>query len=138
MNPLCHLLALSAYVPDAVLTNQDLAKVVDTNEEWIVTRTGIKQRHRLADDENASDLGLKAARKALADIDTAVDIVNLFRAPQHCPAHAAEALDLASRPACFWMQTGIASPQARELLSPSGISVVEDRCIMVEYRRLWG
>ena len=67
MNPLCHLLALSAYVPDAVLTNQDLAKVVDTNEEWIVTRTGIKQRHRLADDENASDLGLKAARKALAD-----------------------------------------------------------------------
>ena len=67
MNPLCHLLALSAYVPDAVLTNEDLAKVVDTNEEWIVTRTGIKQRHRLADDENASDLGLKAARKALAD-----------------------------------------------------------------------
>ena len=66
MNPLCHLLALSAYVPDAVLTNQDLAKVVDTNEEWIVTRTGIKQRHRLADDENTSDLGLKAARKALA------------------------------------------------------------------------
>lgn len=67
MNPLCHLLALSAYVPDAVLTNEDLAKVVDTNEEWIVTRTGIKQRHRLADDENTSDLGLKAARKALAD-----------------------------------------------------------------------
>ena len=67
MNSLCHLLALSAHVPDAILTNEDLAKVVDTNEEWIVTRTGIKQRHRLADDENTSDLGLKAARKALAD-----------------------------------------------------------------------
>ncbi|MBB5142390.1 beta-ketoacyl-ACP synthase III [Desulfovibrio intestinalis] len=67
MNPLCHLLALSTYVPDAVLTNQDLTKVVDTNEEWIVTRTGIKQRHKLADDENASDLGLKASRKALAE-----------------------------------------------------------------------
>lgn len=67
MNPLCHLLALSAYVPDAVLTNEDLTKVVDTNEEWIVTRTGIKQRHKLADDENASDLGLKASRKALAE-----------------------------------------------------------------------
>ncbi|WP_428558819.1 MAG: CoA-binding protein [Solidesulfovibrio sp. DCME] len=78
------------------------------------------------------------ARKALADIDTAVDIVNLFRAPQHCPDHAAEVLDLPFRPACFWMQTGIVSPQARELLSPSGISVVEDRCIMVEHRRLWG
>ena len=69
MNPLCHLLALSAYVPDAVLTNEDLAKVVDTNEEWIVTRTGIKQRHKLADDENTSDLGLKAARKALAEAE---------------------------------------------------------------------
>lgn len=67
MNPLCHLLALSAYVPDAVLTNEDLTKVVDTNEEWIVTRTGIKQRHKLADGENASDLGLKASRKALAE-----------------------------------------------------------------------
>ena len=67
MNPLCHLLALSAYVPDAVLTNEDLTKVVDTNEEWIVTRTGIKQRHKLANDENASDLGLKASRKALAE-----------------------------------------------------------------------
>ena len=69
MNPLCHLLALSAYVPDAVLTNEDLAKVVDTNEEWIVTRTGIKQRHKLTDDENTSDLGLKAARKALAEAE---------------------------------------------------------------------
>lgn len=67
MNPLCHLLALSAYVPDTVLTNSDLAKVVDTNDEWIVSRTGIKQRHRLGDAENASDLGLKAARKALVE-----------------------------------------------------------------------
>ena len=67
MNPLCHLLALSAHVPDAVLTNEDLATVVDTNNEWIVSRTGIRQRHKLADDENASDIGLKAARKALAD-----------------------------------------------------------------------
>ena len=67
MNPLCHLLALSAYVPNAVLTNEDLTKVVDTNEEWIVTRTGIKQRHKLADDENASDMGLNASRKALEE-----------------------------------------------------------------------
>ena len=67
MNPSCHLLALSSYVPDTVLTNNDLSKVVDTNDEWIVSRTGIKQRHRLDDADNASDLGLRAARKALAD-----------------------------------------------------------------------
>ena len=78
------------------------------------------------------------ARKSLAEIDVPVDIVNLFRAPQHCPAHAAETLALAQRPRCFWMQSGIFSPPAREMLAPSGIVVVEDRCIMVEHRRLWG
>jgi len=78
------------------------------------------------------------ACKTLAEVDGPIDIVNLFRAPEHCPAHAAEVLALANRPACFWMQTGIVSPEARELLAGSGIEVVEDRCIMVEHRRLWG
>jgi len=78
------------------------------------------------------------ARKTLAEIDVPVDIVNLFRAAQHCPAHAAETLALPHRPRCFWMQSGIASPEARTLLQPSGMVVVEDRCIMVEHRRLWG
>lgn len=78
------------------------------------------------------------ARKTLAEIDASIDIVNLFRAPASCPAHAGEVLALAQRPACFWMQSGIASPEARERLAPTGVYVVEDRCIMVEYRRLWG
>ena len=78
------------------------------------------------------------ARKTLAEIAAPIDIVNLFRAPAHCPAHAAEVLALERRPRCFWMQSGIASPEARELLSPHGVVVVEDRCIMVEHRRLWG
>lgn len=78
------------------------------------------------------------ARKTLAEIAAPIDIVNLFRAPAHCPDHARKVLALERRPACFWMQSGIVSPQARELLSPAGITVVEDRCIMVEHRRLWG
>ena len=78
------------------------------------------------------------ARKNLKEIEETVDIVNLFRAPAHCPAHAAETLALANRPACFWMQSGIVSPDAASLLAPSGIAVVADRCIMVEHRRLWG
>ncbi len=65
MTATCHLHALSAYAPDTVLTNDDLAKLVDTNDEWIVARTGIKQRRKLADTDNASDLGLVAARRAL-------------------------------------------------------------------------
>lgn len=78
------------------------------------------------------------ARRSLAEIDGAVDIVNLFRAAAHCPAHAAEVLALEKRPRCFWMQSGIVSAAARELLAPTGMTVVEDRCIMVEHRRLWG
>jgi len=78
------------------------------------------------------------ARKTMAEIDEPIDIVNLFRAPASCPAHAVETLALARRPACFWMQSGIASPEARTMLAPAGVVVVEDRCIMVEYRRLWG
>jgi uncharacterized protein len=80
----------------------------------------------------------RPACKTLDAVDVSIDIVNLFRAPEHCPGHAAEVLALSRRPTCFWMQTGIASPGSRELLAGSGIEVVEDRCIMVEHRRLWG
>lgn len=64
------------------------------------------------------------------------DIVVLFRAPQYCPGHAQEVLAMKNRPSCFWMQEGISSPEARTLLQDKGIAVVEDRCIMVEHRRL--
>ena len=67
MKPNCYLHALSSYVPAEVLTNDDLSKLVETNDEWITTRTGIKRRHRLPQEENASDLGIHAARKALED-----------------------------------------------------------------------
>ena len=56
-----------SYVPEQIVTNDDLAKIVETNDEWITTRTGIKRRHRLSQEENASDLGTHAARKALED-----------------------------------------------------------------------
>lgn len=73
MTAICHLHALSAHAPDTVLTNDHLTKLVDTNDEWIVTRTGIKQRRKLADTDNASDLGLVAARRALDEAGVAVD-----------------------------------------------------------------
>ena len=65
MNARCNLLSLSSHVPAQVLTNDDLANIVETSDEWITTRTGIKERHRVAPTENASDLGYKAAVKAL-------------------------------------------------------------------------
>jgi predicted CoA-binding protein len=77
-----------------------------------------------------------AAYPSLADIPGPIDIVDLFRAPEHCPAHAREVAALAVSPKIFWMQSGIASPEARAILAEWPITVVEDRCLMVEHQRL--
>ncbi len=61
----CSIAAVGAYVPEKVMTNADLEKIVDTTDEWITTRTGIRQRRIAAADEHTSDLGAKAARVAL-------------------------------------------------------------------------
>ena len=62
--PKASLISIAAYAPPKILTNFDLEKMVETNDEWIVKRTGISQR-RIAQDEATSDLGTKAARIAL-------------------------------------------------------------------------
>ncbi|MFC1415270.1 beta-ketoacyl-ACP synthase III [Streptacidiphilus cavernicola] len=59
------IVALGHYQPPKVLTNDDLAKLVDTDDEWIRTRVGIKTRH-IAEDETVADLAFRAAEKALA------------------------------------------------------------------------
>ncbi|MBV9241260.1 MAG: ketoacyl-ACP synthase III, partial [Acidobacteria bacterium] len=64
--------------PEGILTNADLEKIVDTSDEWITTRTGIKQRHKAADDEYTSQFAVRAARQALdrAGLDaTDVEII---------------------------------------------------------------
>jgi len=73
------IIGTGAYLPEKVLTNDDLARIVDTSDEWIRTRTGIRQRHVAAEGELTSDLATKAAQAALdaagvtpADIDLIV------------------------------------------------------------------
>jgi len=58
--------ALGTYVPPQILTNQDLEKMVDTNDQWIMERTGIRERHVLAKGLGVSDMGVEAAKKCLA------------------------------------------------------------------------
>ncbi len=58
---------IGAYLPSRVLTNAELASMVDTSDEWIVQRTGIRERHIAAEGETTSMLGERAARAALAD-----------------------------------------------------------------------
>ena len=57
--------SIGAYVPEKILSNEDLEKMVDTSDEWITKRTGIKERHIAADDEYTSDMGAKAAKIAI-------------------------------------------------------------------------
>jgi 3-oxoacyl-[acyl-carrier-protein] synthase-3 len=61
------LAALRTHAPDTVVTNGDLEKLTDTEDAWIVSRTGIRERRKLADGENASDMGLIVARRSLED-----------------------------------------------------------------------
>lgn len=59
------ILGLGKYVPERVMTNKDFEKIVDTTDEWITTRTGIKERHIARDDEATSDMATAAAKRAL-------------------------------------------------------------------------
>ena len=59
------IIGLGDYLPKKILTNKDLEKMVDTSDEWITTRTGIKERHIVSKNEAASDLAIKAAKEAL-------------------------------------------------------------------------
>lgn len=59
------IIGTGSYVPERILTNADLEKMVDTNDEWIVTRTGIRERRIAATDEFSSHMGAKAAMRAL-------------------------------------------------------------------------
>ncbi len=61
------IIGLGKYLPERILSNADLEKMVDTSDEWITTRTGIKERHLVSAEEAASDLAIKAANLALAD-----------------------------------------------------------------------
>ncbi len=59
------IIGTGSYLPKRVLTNADLEKMVETSDEWIVTRTGMKERRLAATDESTSDMGVKSAQKAI-------------------------------------------------------------------------
>jgi len=69
---------LGAFLPETVLSNAELAARVDTSDEWIVSRTGIKRRRIAAPGENTSDLAFRAAQAALRDADVPVEALDLI------------------------------------------------------------
>ncbi|MCL4711453.1 MAG: ketoacyl-ACP synthase III [Pseudorhodoplanes sp.] len=72
------ILGAGCYLPERVLTNTDLAKMVDTTDEWIVQRTGIHERHIAAPGQVTSELGLRAAQAALADANVDPQTIDLI------------------------------------------------------------
>ena len=70
------LLGLGGYVPERVMTNDEWTEYVDTSDEWITTRTGIKRRHLAAEGETTVDLAVAAAQRALADADLTPDRID--------------------------------------------------------------
>ena len=77
-------------------------------------------------------LGRKVYRK-VADVPGSVDIVDVFRRPTDIPAHLPDLI--AKKPRAVWFQLGIRNDDAAEELARAGIQVVQDRCLLVEWRR---
>ena len=75
-------------VPDRVLSNADLERMVETSDEWIVTRTGIRERRIAADSQTTSDLATEAARRAMASAGVSAQQIDLII----CHHHARHAL----------------------------------------------
>lgn len=69
---------VGSFLPEKVLTNYDLEKIVETSHDWILQRTGIERRHIIADDEGTSDLCVRAANRALEDAKLSIDQIDMI------------------------------------------------------------
>jgi len=88
MSPQAHVTGWGKYVPQRVLTNNDLAQMVETSDEWITTRTGIAERRIAADDESTSSMAIKAAQKALSVANLNPTQIDLIIVATATPDHA--------------------------------------------------
>jgi len=79
------IIGTGSYLPEKVLTNEDLEKMVDTNHEWIITRTGIAERRIAKDNETTSDIAAKAALKALKDSNIKPQEIDLILVATNSP-----------------------------------------------------
>lgn len=72
------LVGYGSYLPERVMTNADFEKILDTSDEWITTRTGMKERHFARDDETVVDMATIAAERALANAKLSIDDIDLI------------------------------------------------------------
>lgn len=91
------------YVPDKILTNADLEKIVETTDEWIVSRSGIRERHVLSDDQATSDLAIEASRRALKNARLEVKDIDIIMV-------ATNTADTVFPATACWVQKGLKAP----------------------------
>src|SRR3989338_647557 len=72
------LIGTGSYLPEKILTNQDLESMVETTDEWITTRTGISERRLAHDDEFTSSMGIEAAKRALVNAQVDPNEIDLI------------------------------------------------------------
>lgn len=77
--------AIAAYLPERLVTNEELSRRVETSDEWIVSHTGIRERRLASEDQASSDLGIEAARKVLAAARVAPEDVDMVIAATSTP-----------------------------------------------------
>jgi 3-oxoacyl-[acyl-carrier-protein] synthase-3 len=82
------LIGYGSYLPEKIITNEDYTKILDTSEEWILTRTGIKRRHIARHDEQVSDMAVIAARRALENAGLQPDDIDLIIVATTTAEHA--------------------------------------------------
>ncbi|WP_024954856.1 beta-ketoacyl-ACP synthase III [Sulfurospirillum arcachonense] len=103
--------SIGSYIPENILTNQDLEKMVDTSDEWIVKRTGIKERRIANDDEVTSDLGYKAALKAIDRADININEIDMVI----CATLSPDYLTMPSTAAMISKKLGITNVMAFDI-----------------------
>lgn len=72
------IIGIGSYLPQEIISNDDLSKTLDTSDEWIVSRSGIKRRHQAAEGEATSDLAVSAAKSALADAGVSANDIDMI------------------------------------------------------------
>ena len=78
MNNRAQIISTGSYLPEKIITNHDLAKIMDTSDEWITERSGIRARHQAAEGETTSDLAMQAGAAALANAGLAANDIDLI------------------------------------------------------------
>jgi 3-oxoacyl-[acyl-carrier-protein] synthase-3 len=103
--PYAHITGWGISVPEPVLTNDDIAKMVDTNDEWIRDRTGIRERHIAREDQFPSTLGVEACIKALEVANLAPTEIDLIICTSSSPEYIFPAT------ACLIQHGGTSDPK---------------------------